>query len=265
MRVIAPWISASMLGPARRHRILELLAESSEVRIAALAGELGVSIETARRDLEELERRRLLRRVHGGAVTLRPPDLPPVQTRISLDNAAKGVIAEAALEFVPPGAFVFLGAGSTTLALAGRLARLPVKATFATNMIDIAVALKQGPHEVHLSGGELHSRTHALGGPEALRFIEGKLFDLAITGAAAIDADHGVMGPTLAHAAITDILGRRARRRMVLADFSKFGRSDRYRQGDFSEIDILVTDRRPPDPFPARLAAGQVRLVIASA
>jgi len=186
-----------------------------------------------------------------------------VRLRMDYASDAKADIVEAALPLVPAGSHIFLGAGSTVLALAGRLADLPVRTTFVTNMIDIAVALRGGVHEVHLTGGELYADTHTLGGPEALRFLENRLFDLAITGAAALDAEHGVMGPTTAHAAITDILRRRARRRMVLSDYSKFGRSDRYRQGDLAEIDVLVTDRRPPEPFPARLAAAKVQLVIA--
>ncbi|TCR63182.1 DeoR/GlpR family DNA-binding transcription regulator [Bosea sp. BK604] len=252
-----------MLANARQQRILELLNAVAEVEVAALAADLGVSIETARRDLVALERRRLLRRVHGGAVALPPPSLPPVRLRMDYASDAKADIVEAALPLVPAGSHIFLGAGSTVLALAGRLADLPVRTTFVTNMIDIAVALRGGVHEVHLTGGELYADTHTLGGPEALRFLENRLFDLAITGAAALDAEHGVMGPTTAHAAITDILRRRARRRMVLSDYSKFGRSDRYRQGDLAEIDVLVTDRRPPEPFPARLAAAKVQLVIA--
>ncbi|MDQ0472665.1 DeoR/GlpR family DNA-binding transcription regulator [Labrys wisconsinensis] len=252
-----------MLPPARRQRILERLARGGEVEVAGLAAELGISVETARRDLTALEQRRLLRRVHGGAVALPSPALPPVRSRIDRAGAAKADIAEAALPLVPAGAHVFLGAGSTMLALAARLADLPVRTTFVTNMIDIAVALRRGVHEVHLTGGEVDADTHAVGGPEALRFLERRLFDLAITGAAAIDAEHGVMGPTAAHAAITEILRRRARRRMVLSDHSKFGRSDRYGQGDLAEIDVLVTDRPPPEPFPARLAAAGVQLVVA--
>jgi DeoR/GlpR family transcriptional regulator of sugar metabolism len=128
-----------MLPSARHQKILELLATGAEVEVAALARALGVSIETARRDLVALERRRLLRRVHGGAITLPPPDLPPVRLRIDHDSAAKIDIADAALAHIPAGSHIFLGAGSTMLALARRLAELPVRSTFVTNMIDIAV------------------------------------------------------------------------------------------------------------------------------
>jgi DeoR/GlpR family transcriptional regulator of sugar metabolism len=251
-----------MLGTVRRQAILDRLAERGHLEIAALAGELACSVKTIRRDLQDLERSGRVRRVHGGAVTTVPAGMPPpVLRRADRARRAKEAIAALAADFIPAGGLVFIGAGSTTLALAMRLATTTTRTTFVTNMIDVAQALGQGPHEVHLAGGELDAPTHATRGGEMLRFIEGRMFDLVVFGASAIDAEHGVMGPTAAHAALGEVLRRRGRRCLAVADASKFGRTDRYILSGFDDLDIVVTDRAPPAPFAARLAAADAQLV----
>ena len=61
-----------MLAVERRRRILTSLQRSPAITTDEFAAELGVSPETVRRDLIELERRGMLRRVHGGAASPRP-------------------------------------------------------------------------------------------------------------------------------------------------------------------------------------------------
>ncbi|MFI5085950.1 MAG: DeoR family transcriptional regulator, partial [Actinomycetales bacterium] len=59
-----------MLAPERQSRILSELQHAEAVRVADLAKTLMVSEMTVRRDIEALEERQQLRRVHGGAVRL---------------------------------------------------------------------------------------------------------------------------------------------------------------------------------------------------
>ena len=54
----------------RQQRILNLVRDRDEVRNEELASELGVSLMTVRRDLGLLEQNRLLRRTHGGAISM---------------------------------------------------------------------------------------------------------------------------------------------------------------------------------------------------
>ncbi|SFC34860.1 DNA-binding transcriptional regulator, LacI/PurR family [Nocardioides terrae] len=61
------------LAPARRARVLAALHRDGVVRISELIDSLGVAPVTLRRDLAEMEREGLLRRVHGGAVTVQAP------------------------------------------------------------------------------------------------------------------------------------------------------------------------------------------------
>lgn len=251
-----------MFDGRRRQRILERLAAAGEVEVSTLAAEFGCSAKTIRRDLAALARAGHLQRQHGGAIVATPPDLPPVLRRADRDRQAKERAAALAPGLVPPGGLVFLGGGSTMLAVAARLRDLPASVGFVTTMPDIAQLLATGErHEVHLAGGRLDPVTRTIEGPEALRFLEARRFDLALVGASAIDAEDGVMGPSAGHLELAEVVRRRARRLVVIADGSKFGRGDRYALYGFDRIAAIVTDRPPPDPFPERVSAAGAALI----
>ena len=60
---------------------------------------------------------------------------------------------------------------------------------------------------------------------------------------------------------MADASHSRLRRFMVVAASSKVGQQDRYRLCELSDIDTLVTDRRPEQPFLDRLIAQEVEVL----
>lgn len=250
-----------MLSSYRHKRILDALAATGQLEVTVLAGQLGCSEKTIRRDLEHLEGAGRLQRVHGGAIRTVEDSAVPVEQRFGRDQKAKQVIAGLAAERIAEGSLVFLGAGSTTLATAARLAAGP-PITAVTNMIDIAQTLDRGGrHRVFLAGGELAATTHTMRGPETLQFIGARLFDVTICGTTGIDADYGLMGPTDWHVAYMELLLRRTHCFMVVAAASKFGQQDRYHVCELSDIDVLVTNRAPNAAATKRLKESGVDLV----
>ena len=252
----------AMFSDRRHEAILARLTQAGEVAVGPLATELGCAVETIRRDLAELEQRGQIKRVHGGAVQVPPAEQPPIATRQVRDRKVKDAIAAAAAALVPAGAHIWLGAGSTVLALAVRLFDLPARTTFATNMIDVARLLARSRHQVFLAGGEINADSMAQNGAETLDFIEARYFDLAIVGAAALHADLGLMGPTAHHRALHNLLNRRTEQQMVLAASTKFGGSDRYQLAEWRYIATVVTDRTPPQSFRASLKRSSTRIVL---
>ena len=79
---------------------------------------------TVRRDLELLDERGLLEKVHGGATALEGSAMfePTFAAKSSLNQAEKDAIADAAAALVEPGMAIGVSAGTTTYALARRLA-----------------------------------------------------------------------------------------------------------------------------------------------
>lgn len=242
--------------------ILDTVRRDGRARIAALARALSVSDETVRRHVRALVADGLVRREHGAVVWVGGSE-PPFERRLSVNAAAKRAIARAVAERVEDGATVMLDTGSTTAYVAEALAARR-ELTVITNGIEIARSLVgRNGHRVYLAGGALDARLAAALGPEALAFLDQFHADLAILSIAAIDAEQGLMDFELDEARMARAMMRRARRVLVAADHSKFGRRAAVRVADLGAVDLLVTEAPPPEPFEAQLAAAGVELVVA--
>src|SRR5258706_7475247 len=88
-----------LLGEERREQILRWLANEGKVLASDLGERLGVSLDTVRRDLQELAAARALRRVHGGALP-RSPGPDRVVDRRADHDGAKAALAAAAVGLV---------------------------------------------------------------------------------------------------------------------------------------------------------------------
>ena len=249
------------LRQTRQQRILEQLADGQEVHVATLADELGVSSETIRRDLRLLQESNKLKRVHGGALPVGASPLVPLSERRIQNPSEKETIARLSLTLVTEGQSVFLGGGSTVLAVAETLAEGP-PAEFLTVMPDVADALaRSGRHTVHLTGGEYDPVTRCLGGEDALQPVRDRMFDLSIMGGSALDPVLGVLDNREMQYRLQRILIERARRYALVADHTKFGRGARYCTLPYSALSFLITDRRPPEAYLEPLLDANVQLL----
>ncbi|MDU7866002.1 MAG: DeoR/GlpR family DNA-binding transcription regulator, partial [Pantoea sp.] len=113
-----------MLQETRLQRIRALLTTLNQVSTDRIIRELGVSRETARRDIIELEALGQARRVHGVLVAIETPPEPPLPVRRAAHAREKRAIARAAAQLLQPGQTLFIDAGSTTSLLAGELRAL---------------------------------------------------------------------------------------------------------------------------------------------
>jgi DeoR/GlpR family transcriptional regulator of sugar metabolism len=133
-----------MLARQRQAFILDRVREDGAVRVTDLVRELGVSDMTIRRDLEILDERGLLEKVHGGATSIAGTALfePGFAAKSALQQSEKDAIADAAVGLAEPGMAVAVSAGTTTYALAQRLGVVP-GLTVVTNSVRVADVLHQ--------------------------------------------------------------------------------------------------------------------------
>ena len=241
------------------------------VRVADLVEQLDVSEMTVRRDITELDRAGLVRRVHGGAVardsTGRPTDEPGFAEKSTWATAEKRAIAALAAGTVEPGQSVALSAGSTVHLLAQRIAADPAlrPLTVVTNSLPVAQTLHAaapgaGPLDVILTGGS-RTPSDALVGPVADTALTTLRVDRLFLGVHGLD-ESGLMTPNLAEAATDRALLRCAAAVTVLADHTKWGVVGLARIAPLEEVDVVVTDAALPDPARAVLADAGCALLV---
>ncbi|WP_028651138.1 DeoR/GlpR family DNA-binding transcription regulator [Nocardioides halotolerans] len=234
-----------MYAEERHQAIAELVATRGRVAVTELASHFDVTTETVRRDLSQLEKLKLLRRVHGGAVSTRSVTMLEAQLpdRDLAQAGEKERIARAAAALLPEGGCtLLLDAGSTTVRLA---ALLPPTDhwTVITHAVPIAALLAPLPHvELHLLPGRVRPATQAAVGHATIEAIGQLRADLAFVGTNGISVRHGLSTPDPEEAATKRALIASGQRVVVLADATKVGQERTVRFADLEDVDVLVTD-----------------------
>lgn len=253
-----------MFAAERRQRILELVRANGAVSLRELALAVGSSEVTVRRDVRYLESEGLLDRHHGGATM--PGELsrePSFAHKSAAAGAEKTAIADLAADLVDDGDAIAIGAGTTTQALARRLAR-HTELAVVTNSLLVAQALADSPRiEVLLTGGALRGSIQALVGSAAERSLAGLRVRRAFISGNGLSAERGLSTPNMQVASVDRAIAQAAEDVVVLADHTKIGMDTMVQTVPTDEITDLVTDDRAPRAVLDDLAARGVRLHIA--
>ncbi len=254
-----------MLARQRQAFIIERVREDGGVRVADLVRLLGVSDMTIRRDLEILHDRGLLEKVHGGATALPGSALfePGFAAKSVLQQAEKEAIADAAVGLVEPGMAIAVSAGTTTYALARRLADV-VGLTVVTNAIRIADVLhdaRRSDQTIILTGG-VRTPSDALVGPFAVEALRSIHVDLVFVGAHGMDIRTGFTSPNLLEAETNRALVEAGRRLVVVADHTKWGVVGLSSFARLEQADVMVTDSGLSLEARAGLESAVKRLIV---
>ena len=231
------------LAAERRQRIRDILRTRRIARVGDLCGELDVSPATVRRDLETLESRGQIQRVHGGAVTAESRlEEPLFDDKTNIAAVEKRRIARAALKLVGFRDSIFLDGGSTVLALASMLHDMP-HLTVVTNSLRVASTLAgEGPRLI-LIGGEWRRLSQTFVGPLTAPLIEQIHVDTAFMGTIGASVKHGLTTTDPREAHTKALVMSHANRVVLLADAAKLGKLSFVKFATFDDVDVLITDR----------------------
>lgn len=250
------------LAAGREEKLKALVKAERIVRVDELVRRLGVSAATVRRDLEQLEQRGALRRVHGGAVAVESNlDEPLFDDKTRIAAGEKLRIAQAAAALVKPGSSIFLDGGSTILAMAPLLREL-TDLTVVTNSLRVAVELAGGGPNLILAGGELRRRSQTLVGPLTEPFLSSLHVDTAFIGTIGLDLESGLTTTDPREAFTKRLILRQAQQIVLLADSSKAGKTSFVRFGSLDQVHVFITDSRAPKELLNVLRRKGVRVVV---
>ena len=252
-----------MYAVERRQEIATLIEERGRGDVTELADRFEVTPETIRRDLTELEQRRLLRRVHGGAISIdRFRSEPAIAEKAESMAAEKAAIADAAIAFVPEHGSVLLDAGTSTLALAKIFPERELSAFTHSVGIALELATRRDLH-LHVIGGRVRTRTLANVDDWALRHLADLRVDVAFVGTNGFSVGRGLSTPDPSEAAVKHAICAAAAQVVVLADHTKLDQESAVRFASIDEFDVLISDRGLPGIDRRALEEAGVEVVLA--
>ncbi len=200
-------------------------------------------LETVRSYLEDMEKKGLLTRVHGGAVSSYKPYYSMNLTqRLEANQTQKVDIAEKIATLIRPNDTVMLNAGTTTL-LAFRNFHADYNLNIFTNSIYIALEESSNPnYNVILVGGAVNTKYQFTYGNDAVRQLSKYHADKLILSVDGIDAVHGFTTYYNKEATVDVAMIEQSAIRIIAADHTKFGHVAFAKISELSVADYIVTN-----------------------
>ncbi|GAA3607700.1 DeoR/GlpR family DNA-binding transcription regulator [Microlunatus ginsengisoli] len=245
---------------ARKRLLTEAVLASGSATAAELAQRFGVSLVTIHRDLDELERRGVVRKFHGG-VTAQPSGVFESQMpyRLASMTAEKEAIAATALRYVQPGMSILLDDSTTVLAMVDGLAErapLHVATTFVAGMRRLSELA--GDHDLTLIGiGGRYDVAHdSFVGVQTNQQVQGIHVDAVFLSTSAVSTTDLYHQEEQVAALKREMLNS-ASKRYLLIDHTKLNRRALLKIASLSELDLIITDDgADPDVLAAWSEAG---------
>lgn len=229
-----------MITEERQAYILDVISRKNIVKLRDLISNLDASESTIRRDLDELESKGLLKRVHGGAVGVSNKFTPDysMDERQSEHIEAKKAIANYCADLVTDGDFVYLDSGTTTAEIIPLLRGKNI--TVVTNGIVNAQKLLENNINTYILGGKIKPSTTAIIGEQAMKELKGYRFNYAFVGANGISYKSAITTPDTSEACIKELAISLAKYSYIVADSSKFDKVSFAKICDFSDVTIIT-------------------------
>ncbi|MFM8607858.1 MAG: DeoR/GlpR family DNA-binding transcription regulator [Hyphomicrobiales bacterium] len=245
----------------RQREIIEIARKTGRVLVDDLASRFEVTPQTIRRDLNDLCDRRLLSRIHGGAIIASGVINASYEARRFIAHGEKQIIGAAAAALIPNGASLFINIGTTTEEVARALADHK-DLLIITNNLNVAMMTYANPNiEVIMAGGPVRRADGAIIGEATAQFISQFKVDYAIIGASALDEEGALLDFDYREVSVAKTIIENARTVILVADRLKFERTAPVRIAHISDIDIFVTDHLPGSKFGSICRENGVKII----
>ncbi|GGG01656.1 DeoR/GlpR family DNA-binding transcription regulator [Paenibacillus abyssi] len=237
--------SNPLFSEERKNEIVKLVNTRGKVLVPELVTHFNVSPATIRNDLRDLETLRLIKRAHGGAISIETPKVGFEQfhqEKMVENIDQKRLIAKAASKLIEEGDIIILDTGTTTLELAKILDDINI--TVLVNDIDIARHLEDYKNiQVVLIGGNLRKKFRSTIGPFALKMLSDINVDKVFLAANGFSFNRGCTTPDINQAEIKKKFVEISNDAILLCDSSKIGKNSFVQFAAPSEITTLITDQ----------------------
>ena len=230
----------------RQEFILEEIRTYNKVKSAELCKQLNVSEDTIRRDLLDLAKQGALKKVHGGATSIKFIPYSHKEREIYA-HEEKLIIVKKAQKLLRDNLVIAMDGGTTNLEMA-RLFPPDLEATVITNSLPIAIQLTDHPKiEIVFFGGKIHKSSQVSTGYDVIKALTKVRTDLCFIGTRSLDAETGLTETEWEEAHIKKTLIHNSKRAICLTISEKLNTTQPYQVCPPEAIDYLVTELSPDD------------------
>ena len=236
------------LKTSRQSIIIQRLEQDKFVSTTALANEFKVSVETIRRDLEQMERIGVARKVYGGAELSdsHAPNWPSFATRSMSFPEAKAAIGRRAADFIPDSSTLALDVGSTITQLCRMLPQKKDLIIICNDVQSANQLINTTDHKIYMMGGFL-SPDGVSSGPYIREFFQSiSDIDIFVCSTDGLSPEEGLTTNRERTYEMERRYIKKAKRTILLADHSKFSQRGFYKMCDIRDIDLIITDSETP-------------------
>jgi Transcriptional regulators of sugar metabolism len=228
----------------RRNKIIEILNRESKVKVVDLSKLFGISEVTIRNDLTELELSGVLERIHGGAIsTSKAYYNMSLNDRMRTNEEQKRKIAAEVVNMISEGDTIMINSGTTTLMVAMELKNIK-NLTIVTN--SLSISQETGHYKnfnLILLGGNLYPQYQFTYGDDTISQLKKYKADKLILSVDGVSSEDGLTTYHHLEAELTRQMIARVNRTIVVADYSKIGRTSFTHIDALENSDILITNQ----------------------
>ena len=256
----------------RRSSIIEELRRHQMVKVSELSNRFGVSEVSIRRDMRYLEALGVLKRVHGGAISVAnrpiagPTMADPAMAGTDLRTEQKQRIGRAAAAMVAPGDRLILDSGTTTMQVAAHLSNnLLADGNLTVITASLSIVRQLGAHKgLHLIvlGGIYFPDYELMVGPQTIETLKSLHADKMFLGTDGLTFSQGITTANVLEAEVDRAMVRAATEVIVVADSSKIGGIGLATIMPLSGIHKLITDTDAPADFVGALREQGIEVIL---
>lgn len=236
-----------MLKVERQSIILDELRTNSKVVSSRLCETLSVSEDTIRRDLNDLEEKGQLKKVHGGAMAL--AYIPSFVKREVQEIQTKHAVAQKAVSLIEEGQVLIIDGGTSNLQLVNLLP-FDKNLTVFTNSIPVASKLCEFDNiDSVLLGGNILKKGHTTIGNQAVESLQGIHADMCFLGITSVDSVFGLTEDNRQETTIKKAVIDASKTVVSMVISNKLNTRQSFNVCDISSLDVMITELNPDDDF----------------
>ncbi|PRZ22876.1 DeoR/GlpR family DNA-binding transcription regulator [Flavobacterium granuli] len=235
-----------MLKAERHKYIMTKLIEDEKVVTADLALALDLSEDTIRRDLNELDRKKLLEKVYGGAIQTAEKAVDVFDIVISAEEEKKRIVTKA-LSLLADGQVIIMSGGSTNLVFA-KLIPSDLKATIYTYSLRIAMQLSQHPNiDLIFIGGKMQKNAMVTIGMDVIQVLSKIKADICFIGASSINMKQGLTEIGYEVSIVKKAMIESSDKVVSMFASNKLNTKMPHVVCELNQLDTIVTELEPED------------------